>query len=108
MLKQCQEKGFQSICLICKTEKNSTYLFNKIKHKLDIQLIKNGSVSDLQGVFILPVYMSKGLEFDTVLICDADSQNYHDEDDKNLLYVACTRALHKLSLFCENEVSPLI
>lgn len=104
----CQEKGFQSICLICKTEKNSTYLFNKIKHKLDIQLIKNGSASDLQGVFILPVYMSKGLEFDTVLICDADSQNYHDEDDKNLLYVACTRALHKLSLFCENEVSPLI
>ena len=104
----CQEKGFQSICLICKTEKNSIYLFNKIKHKLDIQLIKNGSVSDLQGVFILPVYMSKGLEFDTVLICDADSQNYYDEDDKNLLYVACTRALHKLSLFCENEVSPLI
>ena len=107
-IKLCQEKGFQSICLICKTEKNATYLFNKIKHKLDIQLIKNGSVSDLQGVFILPVYMSKGLEFDTVLICDADSQNYHDEDDKNLLYVACTRALHKLSLFCENEVSPLI
>lgn len=107
-IKLCQEKGFQSICLICKTEKNSTYLFNKIKHKLDIQLIKNGSVSDLQGVFILPVYMSKGLEFDTVLICDADSQNYHNEDDKNLLYVACTRALHKLSLFCENEVSPLI
>lgn len=107
-IKLCQEKVFQSICLICKTEKNSTYLFNKIKHKLDIQLIKNGSVSDLQGVFILPVYMSKGLEFDTVLICDADSQNYHDEDDKNLLYVACTRALHKLSLFCENEVSPLI
>ena len=107
-IKLCQEKGFQSICLICKTEKNSTYLFNRIKHKLDIQLIKNGSVSDLQGVFILPVYMSKGLEFDTVLICDADSQNYHDEDDKNLLYVACTRALHKLSLFCENEVSPLI
>jgi DNA helicase-2/ATP-dependent DNA helicase PcrA len=107
-IKLCQEKGFQSICLICKTEKNSTYLFNKIKHKLDIQLIKNGSVSDLQGVFILPVYMSKGLEFDTVLICDADSQNYHDEDDKNLLYVACTRALHKLSLFCEHEVSPLI
>ena len=107
-IKLCQEKGFQSICLICKTEKNSTYLFNKIKHKLDIQLIKNGSVSDLQGVFILPVYMSKGLEFDTVLICDADSQNYHVADDKNLLYVACTRALHKLSLFCENEVSPLI
>ena len=107
-IKICQEKGLQSIGLICKTENNSIHLFNKIKHKLDVQLIKNGSVSELQGVFIIPVYMSKGLEFDAVLICDADSQNYHDEDDKNLLYVACTRALHKLSLFCENEVSPLI
>ena len=107
-VKSCQKKGLQSIGLICKTEKNSTNLFHLLKHKLDIQLISNGSVSGLQGVFIIPVYMSKGLEFDAVLICDADSQNYHTEDDKNLLYVACTRALHRLSLFCEKEASPLI
>lgn len=104
----CQEKGLRSIGLLCKTERNAAELFHTIKHKLDIQFIKDGSVSELQGVFIIPVYMSKGLEFDAVLICDADSQNYHDEDDKNLLYVACTRALHKLSLFCEKQVSPLI
>lgn len=107
-IKLCQEKGFQSIGLICKTENNSIHLFKKLNHKLDIQLIGKGSVSDLQGVFIIPVYMSKGLEFDAVLICDVDSQNYHDEDDKNLLYVACTRALHRLSLFCEKEISPLV
>lgn len=107
-VKLCQEKGLQSIGLICKTEKNSIHLFKKINRKLDIQLIRNGSVSDLQGVFVIPVYMSKGLEFDAVLICDVDSQNYHDKDDKNLLYVACTRALHRLSLFCEKEVSSLV
>lgn len=107
-VKLCQEKGLQSIGLICKTEKNTIHLFHKIKHRLDVRLIKNGSISELQGVFAIPVYMSKGLEFDAVLICDADSRNYHDEDDKNLLYVACTRALHRLSLFCEKEVSPLI
>ena len=44
-------------------------------------------------------YMSKGLEFDAVLICDADSQNYHDEDDKNLLYVACTEHFTNLAYF---------
>ena len=71
-------------------------------------MIRNGSVSDLQGVFVIPVYMSKGLEFDAVLLCDVDSQNYCDEDDKNLLYVACTRALHRLSLFYEKEVSSLV
>lgn len=107
-VKICREKGLRSIGLLCKTERSAAELFHTIKHKLDIQFIKDGSVSELQGVFIIPVYMSKGLEFDAVLICDADSQNYHDEDDRNLLYVACTRALHKLSLFCEKQVSPLI
>ncbi len=107
-IKLCQEKGFRSIGLICKTEENSIHLFQRIKSRLDIQLIRNGSVCDLQGSLILPVYMAKGLEFDAVLICDVDSQNYHDVDDKNLLYVACTRALHRLSLFCERELSPLI
>ena len=60
---------------------------------MDVQLIRCGHASDLQGVFIIPVYMAKGLEFDAVIICDADSQNYYDEDDRSLLYVACTRAL---------------
>ncbi len=104
----CQQKGLRSIGLICKTERNSIRLFDKLKHRLNVQLISSENISKLQGVFIIPVYMSKGLEFDAVLICDADSQNYHDEDDKNLLYVACTRALHKLIIICENEISPLV
>ncbi len=48
-VKLCREKGLQSIGLTCKTEYNSVRLFNKIKHRLDVQLIKNGSVSELQG-----------------------------------------------------------
>ncbi|WP_334306013.1 ATP-binding domain-containing protein [Anaerocolumna sp. AGMB13025] len=52
--------------------------------------------------------MSKGLEFDAVLICDADSTNYHSEDDKKLLYIASTRALHRLNLFCKGEASLLL
>ncbi len=104
----CLEQGFRSIGLICKTQSNSARLWETIKSRMNVQLIGNETVSDLQGVFIIPVYMAKGLEFDAVIICDADSQNYRSEDDKSLLYVACTRALHKLSLFCENEISPLI
>ena len=104
----CREKGYQSICLICKTEKNATSLFHLLKDTADVNLIKNESTTDLQGVFILPVYMSKGLEFDAVLLCDADAANYRSEDDKKLLYIACTRALHRLNLFCKEEASPLL
>ena len=52
--------------------------------------------------------MAKGLEFDAVIICDADSHNYYDSNDKKILYVECTRALHRLSLFCQGELTPLI
>jgi DNA helicase-2/ATP-dependent DNA helicase PcrA len=107
-VKCCLEKGYQSIGLICKTEKNALALFKSLKDKVDVQLIKNESTADLHGVFIIPVYMSKGLEFDAVLICDTDTQNYHSEDDKKLLYIACTRALHRLNLFCKGEASPLL
>ncbi|MDR0925750.1 MAG: AAA family ATPase [Hungatella sp.] len=107
-VKSCLQMGYQSIGLICKTEKNALFLFECLKDKADIQLIKNESTTDLHGVFIIPVYMSKGLEFDAVLICDADAENYHSQDDKKLLYIACTRALHRLNLFCKGESSPLL
>jgi DNA helicase-2/ATP-dependent DNA helicase PcrA len=80
--------GNVSIGLICKTEKNSISLFHYIKDRIDVQLINDESITDLHGVFIIPVYMSKGLEFDAVLICDTDSSNYHNEYDKKLLYIA--------------------
>jgi len=107
-VKLCREMGYQSIGLICKTEKNARALFKSLKGKMEIQLVKNETSADLQGVFAVPVYMSKGLEFEAVLICDADAENYYSEDDKKLLYIACTRALHRLNLFCQGEASPLL
>lgn len=104
----CREKGFRSIGLLCKTERNADSLFQVLKSEIDIQFIRSESVTDLQGVFIMPLYMAKGLEFDAVILCDANRDNYVDEDDRNLLYIACTRALHRLTLFCEGEKSLLI
>lgn len=104
-LEICREKGFKTIGLICKTQKNCVRLFQFLKDEINVQLINNESAVELQGIFILPVYMSKGLEFDAVLLCDANLQNYSDEEDKNILYVACTRALHRLSLFSEGPIS---
>lgn len=104
----CREKGYRSIGLVCKTEEDALVLFGRLKDKLDIQLIKSSGKADLTGTFIIPVYLSKGLEFDAVLICDADKEHYSSRDDKNLLYISCTRALHRLSLFYTGEISPLL
>ncbi len=107
-IKGCQEKGYRTIGLICKSEKNANILYHKLKASMEVRLIKNESDSDLQGVFIIPLYLSKGLEFDAVLVCDVDAQNYYTEEDKKHLYIACTRALHRLNLFAMGEKSPLI
>lgn len=104
----CKEKNYQSIGLICKTEQDAIALYERLKGKIGIKLITSDVGIDLNGVFIMPVYMSKGLEFDAVLICNADKDHFNSEDDKNLLYIACTRALHRLNLFYSGEISPLL
>ena len=104
----CREKGYQSIGLICKTQKDAFYWYERLKDKTDIRLIKSDSAAVLNGTFIIPVYMSKGLEFDAVLICDADHEHYSTKEDKKLLYIACTRALHRLNLFYTGAISPLL
>lgn len=106
----CKEKGYESICLISKSARDAEKLqklllqeigksSNPSDSELIPKLILNYTDEDLTGVLSLPVYLSKGLEFDAVLICDADKQNYCDENDRKLLYVSCTRALHHLALF---------
>ena len=104
----CKRQNYQSIGLICKSEKNALKMYDMLKELVDLQLVTNESSCDLQGVFIIPVYMSKGLEFDAVLVCETDKTNYESDDDKKLLYIACTRALHRLNLFCQKEISPLL
>lgn len=104
----CRDSGFSSIGLLCKTEKNCLGLFEALQSSMEIRLIRDGNPSELQGTFILPIYLAKGLEFDAVILCDADSQTYGEEADKNLFYIASTRALHRLSLFCQGELSPFL
>ncbi len=104
----CKEEGFRSICILCKSGKNSSALHKGLRKKTDVSLIKSESNVDLAGTFILPIYLSKGLEFDAVIIWDVDVTHYSTEDDRKLLYIACTRALHRLSLFYTGTLSPLL
>lgn len=61
-----------------------------------------------QGVVVIPVYLAKGLEFDGVLVVNLEEDNYFAEDERLLLYTACTRALHQLGLYYIGKRSPLL
>lgn len=99
----CQEKGLESIGLICKTAKKAVQLYESLKGRIDLRLIKDNTTDSLKGIFIMPVYLSKGLEFDAVIICDAAMGKDCTEEDRKLLYVECTRALHRLLLIANGR-----
>ena len=49
-------------------------------------------------IVIIPAYVSKGLEFDSVIIYN-DRNNSYKSNERNLLYVACTRCQHELYIY---------
>jgi len=61
------------------------------------------------GIMVLPIHMTKGLEFDSVLLWNPDVNNYEKSDaDAKLLYVAITRALHELHIVYLGELAELL
>ncbi|MNJ79227.1 Helicase IV [compost metagenome] len=53
-------------------------------------------------------HMAKGLEFDHVIVPFVDVSNYKTDMDRSLLYIACTRAMHVLTLTFHGEQSSFI
>ena len=74
---------------------------------MDAHLIDGELREYAGGVSVLPVYLSKGLEFDAVIVTDVDASHYGVNDAK-LLYVGCTRALHALWLLHGEELPPYV
>ncbi|CRH23084.1 hypothetical protein BN1423_700012 [Carnobacterium maltaromaticum] len=59
-------------------------------------------------MIILPSYLAKGLEFDTVIVLDASANNYQLESERTLLYTICSRAMHRLIVTSHGAISPLL
>ncbi len=102
-----QERGYGTICLLCKNEAECGELYADLGPRLTITQVRGGA-DKLRGVVMVPSYLAKGLEFDAVILCGADARNYKSEDDRKLLYVECTRALHRLSVLCEGEMTAFV
>lgn len=99
----------KNIGIICKTKEVLETIKNILsnsKEKISINYIDDEKCEYKQGINIVLVHLSKGLEFDSVFIID--TQDYLDSElDRKLLYVACTRALHELRLYTNSKDSYL-
>lgn len=94
-----RKSGYKSLGIICKTEQQARKMADMLKsYANDISFLSSQSSAFVQGIVITSANMAKGLEFDEVIIPQTDERNYRSEIDKSMLYVAVTRAMHRLTL----------
>ena len=99
-----EEENMKRIAIITKNNDEVINLYNELKKDLTkLKMINNSKDFKIGNLVILPSYISKGLEFDGVIIY-TDKENEYQEKDKYLFYVVCTRAQHALSIYNQKNI----
>ncbi|MNH85774.1 Helicase IV [compost metagenome] len=97
-LGRIQDGPYRTAALLTRNLSDAQQLHHELSELgYDLNLIDGRKNEYEGGISVLPVYLSKGLEFDAVIITDVDEDHYGERDAK-LLYVGSTRALHELWL----------
>ncbi|SFI36909.1 DNA helicase-2 / ATP-dependent DNA helicase PcrA [Paenibacillus sp. UNC496MF] len=103
-------EGFGSVAVVTKTaaEAEAAHRALAACGRADARLIDKASPSYEKGIMVIPAYLAKGVEFDAVLIHDAGEEAYAQESERKLFYTACTRAMHRLTLYAAGAWSPFV
>ena len=88
----------KSVAIITKDNTECDKIYDYLKDKIDIVKIDNGSDKFSRKLVIVPSYIAKGLEFDSVIVYTSKDNKY-TKDEKYLFYVACTRSQHNLIVY---------
>jgi len=101
------KSGYNTIAVVCYDENESNWLKEQLKNYI---LLKDAEKNNFgKGVMVLPIRLTKGLEFDAVILWDPNSGNYKEHImDVKLLYVAITRALHELHIVHKSPLSKIL
>jgi DNA helicase IV len=98
-----------SLALICRTPEAARTFERALRHGIPARLALAGQFEFRPGLTVTCVQEVKGLEFDYVVVPDATASTYPDTpESRRALYVAVTRATHRLGLGGAGAWSPLL
>ena len=92
------QESYKSTAIITKDYKEAEKIYDILGNDISISLVDANSKSFSKDLIIIPAYVAKGLEFDSVIIYN-DRMNSYKNNERNLLYVACTRCQHELIIY---------
>ncbi len=109
IIKAWQDKGLDTIAVVCIDEAEAEKVTAALQGSVELNTGDAGKWEIGEGVMVLPLKYTKGLEFDAVLIFNASEEDYPVEDGYvKQLYVAATRALHELTVLYRGKLTGLI
>lgn len=110
IVRETQKSGYETIAIICRNETEAGHVTVALNPYITLEKIEeNGDMTFKNGIMVLPIHLTKGLEFDTVILWNPDKESYHvSDEDAKLLYVAITRALHELYIIYKDELTGLL
>lgn len=92
------KEKYNSLAIITKNTTSAAQLYKELKTEFNLSYVEATTEEFIKEFVILPAYLAKGLEFDAVLVYQ-EQDNYFTENEKNLYYVAVTRAQHELYVY---------
>ncbi|MGN0967537.1 MAG: HelD family protein [Candidatus Coprovivens sp.] len=92
---------YKSVAVITRDSNTASRLYENLKDSIGISLLNSQTEEFNKELVVLPAYLAKGLEFDSVIVYSDEVSKYL-KDEKNLLYVACTRAQHELIVYSKH------
>lgn len=106
-----RESGYDTVAIICRTIEETMKVKELLKPHVQLEHL-TGDIEEMSftsGNMVLPIHMTKGLEFDAVILWNPDERSYRTNDeDAKLMYVAITRAMHELHIIYQDELSGLL
>ncbi|MEX0773502.1 MAG: 3'-5' exonuclease [Balneolales bacterium] len=109
MIREFNKSDRSTLGILCKTQKQAKALHAYIEKAGETaHLVTPGSASLSAGVLITSAHLAKGLEFDQVIVPHVTHENYATDVDQSMLYIACTRAMHQLTITYKAERSALL
>ncbi|MFB8766219.1 AAA family ATPase [Nocardiopsis alba] len=96
------------LAIVTRSRAGARELHGELSERLEGVVLATADSRGVLGndVTVLPVGLAKGLEFDEVIVARASEREYGAEAGRSLLYIACTRALHRLTLTHSGRPSP--
>ncbi len=97
LIRRGQALGWTRIGVLARTIADAQWMADILSTDLaGVVLVTSPAGAFTTGVLVLPLALAKGLEFDAVVVGDVSRASFSTPDDRRLLYVAATRAIHHL------------